>query len=114
MLARLVLDIRDQQDLGIAGQQVFLDDMDLQLAEAAAEMDVLLVGEALIAEEYDDVVVEQPLDLAEGAVIDRLRQVEDDLRTQDRIRFSQRDRHFQAAPRRIRAAFLSSIAYRRD
>ena len=72
MLARLVLDIRDQQDLGIAGQQVFLDDVDLQLAKAAAESDVLFVGEALIAEEHDDVVVEQPLDLGEGPVVDRL------------------------------------------
>jgi len=72
MLARLVLDVRDQQDLGKTGQQVFLDNVDLELAEAAAERDVLLFGQALIGEAYDDVVVKDRLDLAKRPVVDRL------------------------------------------
>ena len=41
MLAPLVPDVRDQQDLGVARKQVFLDDVDLELAKAAAEFDLL-------------------------------------------------------------------------
>jgi hypothetical protein len=43
VLALLVTNVRDQQDLGKAGQQVFLDDMNLQLAEPAAEFDMPLI-----------------------------------------------------------------------
>jgi len=93
MLARLVLDVRDQQDFGKTGQQVFLDDVDLEFAEAAAERDVLLFGQPLIAEKYDDVVVKDPLDLAKGPVVERLRQIENDLRTQGGVGLSHRDRH---------------------
>ena len=50
MLAVLVADIRDQQDLGIVRQEVFLDDMDFQLAKAPAERDLLFLGQMLAAE----------------------------------------------------------------
>ena len=43
MLAGLVADVRDQQDLGMTRQQVFLDDVNFELAEPAAEFDVPLI-----------------------------------------------------------------------
>ena len=79
MLAVFVADIRDQQDLGMVRQQVFLDDMDFQLAKAPAERDLLFLGQMLVAEKDDDVVVEMPLQLGEGRIVDRPGQVEDDL-----------------------------------
>src|SRR5207237_1052350 len=72
---------------------VFLDDVDLELAEAAAKRDVLLVREMLIPEKHDDVVVKNALELGEGAVVDRPRQLEDDFRPQGGVAFSHRDRH---------------------
>ncbi len=66
MLVCLVADVGDQQDLGVIRQQVFLDDMDFQLAEAAAECDVRLVGQVLVAEYDDDIVVERVFDRLEG------------------------------------------------
>ena len=93
MLARVVLDVLDQEYLGICRQQVFFDDVDLELAEAAAKRDVLLVCEMLIPEKHDDVVVKNALELGEGAAVDRPRQVEDDFRPQGGVAFSHRDRH---------------------
>ena len=43
MLAVLVANVRDQQDLRIAGQQVFLNDVDLELAKPPAEFNMLPV-----------------------------------------------------------------------
>src|SRR5439155_23147079 len=93
MLALAVPNIRDQQDLGMTRQQVFFDDMDLELAKAPAEGDVLLVGEALVAEEHHDVVMERPLELAKGRLVDRRRQIEHNLRAAGRLAFVDRDRH---------------------
>src|SRR6266446_205247 len=77
----------------MARQQVFLDDMDFELAKALAEGDVLRLGEALVAEAHDDVVVERPLDLAENRLVDRRRQIELDLCAAGRVRFAYRDTH---------------------
>ncbi len=92
MLAVFVADIRDQQDLGMVRQQVFLDDMDFQLAEAPAERDLLFLGQMLVAEKDDDVVVEMPLQLGEGRIVDRPGQVEDDLGAARGAGFTDRDR----------------------
>ena len=43
MLTLLAADVRDQQDLRIAWKQVFLDDMDLELAKSVAEFNMPLV-----------------------------------------------------------------------
>jgi len=43
VLAALVTNVRDQQDLGKARVQVFLDDVNFQRAEPAAEFDVPLI-----------------------------------------------------------------------
>ena len=79
MLARLVLDVGNEQDLGVAGQQVFLDDVDLERAKAAAERDMPLVGQRLVAEDDDDVVVKGALDLGEGLAVRLPRQIVFDL-----------------------------------
>ena len=98
VFARAVADVRDQQYLGIARQQVFLDDVDLELAETAAEPDLLFFAQLLVAEEHDDVVVEVPLDLGKDRVVDRLRQIEDDLGAAGGIAWPDRDRHGRQAP----------------
>src|SRR5256885_1552038 len=77
----------------MARQQVFLDDMDFELAKAPAEGDVLRLGEALVAKAHDDVVVEGPLDLAENSLVDRRRQIELDLRAAGGVGFAYRDQH---------------------
>ena len=64
-LTRVVLYVGDPQDLGMTGQQVLLDDVNFELAKAAAELDVPFIAEALAAKEHDDVVVEDALQLAE-------------------------------------------------
>ena len=57
MLAGLVADIGNQQDLGKSGEQVLLDDMDFELSKARAELDMPLVRQLLVAKDDDDVVV---------------------------------------------------------
>ena len=58
MLAVIMPDIGDQQDFGKARQQILLDDVDFEFAEAGAEFDMPLVGQLLAAKHDDDVVVE--------------------------------------------------------
>jgi hypothetical protein len=43
MLAAVVADVRDQQDIRETRKQVFLDDVNLKLAKSAAEFDMPLV-----------------------------------------------------------------------
>ena len=93
MLAIVVLDVRDQQDLGMVGQQVFLDDVDFEFAEAAAEPDLLLARQMLIGKANDNVVVEGTLDRGERVVIDRLRQVERDFGAAGGVGFADRYWH---------------------
>src|SRR6516162_5444047 len=50
--------VRDQQDFRIVGQQIFLEHMDFQFAEAAAEFNMTFVRELLAAEIDHDVIVE--------------------------------------------------------
>src|SRR3954454_17714011 len=73
-------------------QQVLLDDMDFQLAETPVERDLLFLGDVLIAEKDDDVVVEMPLQLGKGRVVDRPGQIEDDLGAARGAGFTDRDR----------------------
>jgi hypothetical protein len=67
--------------------------MDFELAEASAERDVLCLAQPLIPEAHDDIVVKQPLNLGEGRLVNRLRQVENDFRAERGIAFPKRDRH---------------------
>ena len=94
MLAVFVADIRDQQDLGMVRQEVFLDDMDFQLAEAPAERDLLFLGQMLVAEKDDDIVVEMPLQLGKGQIVDRPGQVEFDLGAARGAGFTDWNRHW--------------------
>src|SRR5580693_1589030 len=80
----------------MTGQQVLLDDVNFELAKAAAELDVPFIAEALAAKEHDDVVVEDALQLAEGLVVDRPGQVEADLGAERRVAFPNWDRHWPA------------------
>ena len=65
-------------------QQVFLDDVDLQLPEPAAEFDVARARERLAAEHDHDVVVERRLDFAELLLVHVAGEVERDLRPERR------------------------------
>src|SRR5689334_10444694 len=69
-------DVRNHEQLGKPGAATVLADVDLELAEAAAERDVLLGRELLVAEVNDFVLVEELDDLAEHRVADFLRQVD--------------------------------------
>ena len=72
-----VLDhIGDHQNFGMAGLEIHFGGMNLKLAQAAAEIDVLLIGQMLIAEYDDAAVVEQVFDPAKGGVVDGLREIE--------------------------------------
>ena len=93
MLAALVTDVRDQQDLGKAGEQVFLDDVNLQLAEPAAEFDMPPIRQVLPAKDDDDVVVKGALDFAEPRTVDVTREIEGDLRTARGTALDDRELH---------------------
>jgi hypothetical protein len=80
MLAAVILYVRDQQDLGKVGQKIFLDDMNLELAEPPAEFDVPPARELLITEYDNDIVVEGALDFAKGPVIEVAPEIKDDFR----------------------------------
>src|SRR5690606_35790656 len=58
-------DVRDDEDLGMARTAAILPDVMLELAKAAAEGDVLLGRELLVAEEDDLVLVQEIDDLPE-------------------------------------------------
>src|SRR5689334_8102939 len=63
-------DVRNHEQLGKPGAATVLADMDLELAEAAAERNVLLGRELLVAEVDDFVLVEELDDLAEHRIVD--------------------------------------------
>ena len=50
--------------------------MDVQLAEAAAERDVLVVGDVLVVEEEDEVLEKSAVQRAEGLIVERLAQID--------------------------------------
>jgi len=58
------------------GPRPVLPDADLEGAEALAEGDLLLVAERLLGEDQDGVAVAGVPHLAEGAVVERLREIE--------------------------------------
>src|SRR5690606_12192854 len=82
----VLLDVGDDEDLRVIGQQELLEHMDLQWAEAAAEIDLLLRGDALVAEHQQAVVQVGTVNPREIDIVQRLGQVQaDDLGTQWRI-----------------------------
>jgi CheY-like chemotaxis protein len=98
MLAAVVANVRDQQDLGKARQQVFLDDVDLEFAEPAAEFDMPLVRQILSPEDDNDVFVEGAFDRPERRIVDVLREIESDLRTAGSTAFRDLHRFPRFAP----------------
>src|SRR5689334_7971163 len=68
--------VGDHEQLGEAGTAAILAHVDLELAKAAAERDVLLGRELLVAEIHDFVFVEQLDDLAEDGVVEVFRKVD--------------------------------------
>src|SRR5690242_1518636 len=93
MLAGFVADIGNQQDLREPRKQVFLDDVDFELAETQAEIDMPLARQPLSAEDDHNVVVKDALDLAESRSIDVLSEIEGDLRAARRAAFPHRWPH---------------------
>lgn len=75
-LATGVLDVGDDQDLGVIGQLEVLQHMDLQRAEAAAEIDVLARGDALVAEHQHVVRKVRAVDAVEVLRAEGPRQIE--------------------------------------
>ncbi|MNG94197.1 hypothetical protein D3C79_532020 [compost metagenome] len=77
-VATVLDDVGNDQDLGMAGQQELLEHMDLQFAETATELDVLLRGDALVAEHQDVVVEVGAVNTGEILGFDRFGQVQAD------------------------------------
>ena len=66
--------------------------MDVQLAEAAAELEMLFVGDVLVAEEDHQVLGQRAMDLLERLVAQGLGEIDAaDLRTDDRRQLVHRD-----------------------
>jgi hypothetical protein len=75
-------DVGNDQDFRVIGQQELLEHVDLQHAEAAAEIDLLLRGDALVAEHHDMVIQMRAMNAREVLIVDRPGQVQaDDLGT---------------------------------
>ena len=90
--ARRILVGMDDHQLGMA-RRVRRRGMDVQLAEAAAEVEVLVLGDMLVAEEDHQVLRQRAVDLLEGLVAERLRQIDAaDLGADDRRQLVDRDR----------------------
>ncbi|MNC28133.1 hypothetical protein D3C75_763300 [compost metagenome] len=71
-------DVGNDQDLGVAGEQELLEHMDLQWAEAAAEGDLLVGADALVAEHQHMVVEVGAMDTGEILGVDWYGQVQAD------------------------------------
>ena len=69
VLAVLVLDVGDHQNFRMVGQQIFLDHMDFQFAESAAQFDMAFVREPLVAKIDHNIVMESLLNFRKGAFI---------------------------------------------
>ena len=74
-IAQLVFFLAHLDDLGVAVHAVD-EIVDLQFAEAAAEGNVLLRGQLLLAKENDAIVDERPADFADHVVVEVARQVD--------------------------------------
>ena len=67
--------------------------MEVQFAEAAAEIEVLVLADVLVAEEDHQVLRQRAVDLLEGLVAQRLREIDAaDLRADDRRQLVDGDR----------------------
>ncbi len=75
-LALAVLDVGDDQDLGVARELEVLEHMDLQRPEQAAEIDVLARRDALVAEHQYMVVEVGAVDARKVLAAQRARQVQ--------------------------------------
>src|SRR5260370_40502998 len=84
MFAGFVADVGNRQDLRKTGEQVLFDDVDFELSEPRAEVDVPLVWSLPPAKDNDTIVVEDALDLTECRIVDVLGEIEADLRTAGR------------------------------
>ena len=73
-LARSVLDVGDDQNLGVARELEVLEHVDLQRPEQAAEIDVLARRDALVAEHQHVVVQVRAVDAGEVLAAQRARQ----------------------------------------
>ena len=62
----------------MAGQQELLEHMDLQHAESTAEGDLLLRGNALVAEHHDVMIQVRAMDAGKVLIVDGPRQVQAD------------------------------------
>eukprot|EP00659_Diplonema_papillatum_P021701 gene21699-biopygen22005 len=69
-------DVGDDQDFRVVGQQELFEHMDLQHAETAAEGDLLLGGDTLVAEDHDVMVQMRAVNACEVLVADRAGQVQ--------------------------------------
>src|SRR5438034_9834425 len=69
------LDVRDDEDLGMAGEVVLQRLHDVQRAEAPGEGDVLLGRHAHVAEHQDAVARPGALDLSERGIVHRPREI---------------------------------------
>jgi hypothetical protein len=75
-------DVGNDEDFRMPGQQELLEHVDLQHAESATEGDLLLRGNALVAEHHDVMVKVRAVDAGEVLIVDRSGQIEtDDLGT---------------------------------
>jgi hypothetical protein len=82
----------DDHQLGLAGR-VRCGRVDVQFAEQAAKAEVLIFRQMLVAEEDDEVLGERAVELVEGAVAERPRQVDSaNLGANDRGQLVDRDR----------------------
>ncbi len=75
-VAAVLDDVGDGKDFGMAGPEILSRDVDFQVAQAPAEGDVLLFGQALIAKDNDAAIVEDSLDLLKRGGIDRVREID--------------------------------------
>src|SRR5690606_14585971 len=71
-------DVGNDEDFRVAGQQELAQHVDLQLTEAAAEVDVLLRGQVLVAEHHHAVFQVGLVDAGEIGVVERLGEVDAD------------------------------------
>jgi hypothetical protein len=71
-------DIGDDQDFRVIGEQKLLEHVNLQHAETAAEIDLLLRGDLLITEHNDVVVQMRAVHASEVCVVQRTGQIQAD------------------------------------
>jgi hypothetical protein len=78
--------VRDHQDFRVSGEQVLLEDMDLELTEPPAERDLLVGRQLLIAKDDDRMLVIRVAHALERRRVELTRQIDaDDLGADRRI-----------------------------